>query len=352
MTDSDLRQEPGPTGAGHGAPRERSAVAQDAALTAERDRVEVLDPIKGDDRGLGGAPQEREFTVKARTQRQLIVRRFFQHRLAVGSLVFFVLLVLLSLVGQRVYTYKYNQDPSTAYDVSVKPFTKGHLLGTDAQGLDLFARILRGIQTSVMVGLIVAVLCTTWGTLYGAVAGYFGGWVDNGLMRFVDLVLTLPSLAILLLLSVKFANGGGALSIALVLSALSWASVSRVIRGLFLSLREKDYVEAARAMGATNSRIILRHLLPNAVGAIVVNATIFVALAILIEAGLSFLGFGIKYPDVSLGQLISDGISAAQTRPWLFYFPGITLVLLAICVNFIGDGLRDAFDPQQQRVRQ
>jgi len=136
-----------------------------------------------------------------------------------------------------------------------------------------------------------------------------------------------------------------------VLSALSWASISRVIRGLFLSLREKEFIEAARALGASNSRIIFRHLLPNAVGPIIVNGTIFVALAILTEAGLSFLGFGIKFPDVSLGLLISSGISAADTRPWLFYFPGVTLVIIAICINFIGDGLRDALDPQQ-RVRQ
>lgn len=297
-------------------------------------------------------PVEREFTIAARSQTQLAARRFFGHRLAATSLAVFTILVLLAVVGQRLYHLKYNQDPTAANDISVPPFTKGHLLGTDSDGLDLFARILRGIQTSVMVGGIVAILATAFGTLYGAVAGYFGGAVDNILMRIVDLVLTLPALAILLLLSVKLAGGGSALSIAFTLSALSWAPISRVIRGLFLSLREKEFVEAARALGASNKRIILRHLLPNAAGPIIVNATVVVAVAILTEAGLSFLGFGIKFPDVSLGGLISDGISAATTRPWLFYFPGGTLVVLAVCVNFIGDGLRDALDPQQQRMRQ
>jgi ABC-type dipeptide/oligopeptide/nickel transport system permease subunit len=345
--DTDVTPVRGSTGATGPAPAGRSVAGADAAMTRVRDRTESLDPIKSDDT----TPVEREFTVATRSQGALVLRRFLQHKLAVGSAVVFLAMVIVAIVGQQTYKYKYNQDPNTANDISVPPFTKGHLFGTDNNGIDLFAQILRGITTSVEVGLIVAVLCTGFGTIYGAVAGFFGGAVDNTLMRVVDLVLTLPALAVLLLLSVKFAGGGSAIAIALVLSALSWASISRVIRGLFLSLREKEFIEAARALGASNSRIIFRHLLPNAVGPIIVNGTIFVALAILTEAGLSFLGFGIKFPDVSLGLLISNGISAADTRPWLFYFPGATLVIIAICINFIGDGLRDALDPQQ-RVRQ
>ena len=172
------------------------------------------------------------------------------------------------------------------------------------------------------------------------------------MMRFVDLLLTIPSLAILVTLSTLLASGGGdPVTIALILASLSWLSIARVIRGLFLSLREKEYVEAARCLGATNRRIIFRHLLPNAVGPIIVNATVTVAFAILAETGLSYLGFGIKYPSTSLGLLISDGQSAASTRPWLFYFPGLVIILIALTINFVGDGLRDALDPQQKRVR-
>jgi len=165
-------------------------------------------------------------------------------------------------------------------------------------------------------------------------------------------VLTVPSLAILAVLaSVVGSKAGGWFFVAIVLAGITWAPISRVVRGVFLSLREKEYVEAARALGANDRRIIFRHLLPNALGAIIVNATIVVAVAILTETALSYLGVGVQRPDTSLGLLISDGQGAAQTRPWLFYFPGLVIILIALTVNFIGDGLRDAFDPTQTRVR-
>lgn len=293
------------------------------------------------------APVEREFTVQSRSQWRTITRRFLRHRLALASLVVFLIVVVGSLIGEHAWTYGYK---SITNDINQAPSTT-HPFGTDANGDDLLAQVFRGVQTSAEVGFIVAILSTAFGTVYGAVAGYYSGKVDTALMRVVDLVLTLPQLAILLLLSVKYAGGGSALPIALVLAALLWASISRVIRGLVLSLREKEYVEAARAIGASDRRIVFRHLLPNTLGAIIVNATIVVSVAIVVEAGLSFLGFGIKAPNVSLGLLISQGIGAADTRPWLFYFPGAVLVIIALTVNFIGDGLRDALDPQQTRVR-
>jgi ABC-type dipeptide/oligopeptide/nickel transport system permease subunit len=202
------------------------------------------------------------------------------------------------------------------------------------------------------VALMVAFLSTTIGAVIGAVAGYYRGWVDSALMRFTDLVLTIPSIAILAVLaSVVAEEAGNWFFIGLVLALLQWTYIARVVRGTFLSLREKEFVEAARALGASDARIMFRHLLPNATGSIIVNATVTVAVAILLETALSYLGLGIKPPDTSLGLLISTGQQAATTRPWLFYFPGLIIVIIALTINFVGDGLRDAFDPTQTRVR-
>ena len=169
-------------------------------------------------------------------------------------------------------------------------------------------------------------------------------------MRFTDLILTLPGLAVLLTASVFFGSGDP-LKIGLILAFLFWTAVARIVRGLFLSLREKEFVEAAKAAGAGDLRIILRHMLPNCVGPIIVNATLVVAAAILIEAALSFLGFGIQPPNAALGKLIADGQGEGLELWWLVTFPGLVIVLIALCINFVGDGLRDALDPTQRRVR-
>ena len=225
-------------------------------------------------------------------------------------------------------------------------------MGTDDIGHDSMAQVLRGAQKSVQVALMVAILATTIGAVIGAIAGYYRGWVDAALMRFTDLILTIPSIAILALLAATVADqAGNWFFIGLVLALLQWTYIARVVRGTFLSLREKEFVEAARALGASDTRIMFRHLLPNATGSIIVNATITVAVAILVETALSYLGLGIKAPDTSLGLLIAAGQQAATTRPWLFYFPGLIIVIIALTINFIGDGLRDAFDPTQTRVR-
>ena len=296
----------------------------------------------------GSSRPEREFTVEARSQWKLVVRRFLQHRLAVASLVILFLVILLALVGGKVWHYTYDE---ITPEFSTGPSLK-HPMGTDGPGHDVFAQVLRGAQRSVTVALLVAFLSTTVGTILGAISGYYRGVVDSLLMRFIDLVLTIPSLAIFALLSRKLANqAGGWFFISLVIAALAWTSICRVVRGVFLSLREKEFVEAARALGASDARIIFRHLLPNAVGPIIVNATIAVAVAILTETALSYLGLGIRPPDTSLGLLVSEGAQAAQTRPWLFYFPGLFIIVIALTVNFVGDGLRDAFDPTQRRVR-
>ena len=305
--------------------------------------------LPGDPAGVVATSHvEREFTVETRSQSRLVLRRFLQHRLAVVSLAIFLLLVVASLGGNLLWHYR---STSITDDLSLAPSLK-HPFGTDSVGHDLLGQVLAGTRVSILVSLLVALLSTVFGTVYGALSGFYSGQLDNVLMRFVDLLLTVPALAILVTLSTLLAGGGGdPVTIALILASLSWLSIARVIRGLFLSLREKEYVEAARCLGASDMRIIFRHLLPNAVGPIIVNATITVAAAILTETGLSYLGFGIKFPSTSLGLLISEGQSAASTRPWLFYFPGLVIILIALTINFVGDGMRDALDPQQNRVR-
>ncbi len=301
------------------------------------------------DAGIQPGGHEREFTIQARTQRQMVVSRFLQHKLAVASLVVLILLIVLSLVGGRLWKY--------SYDELTDSFSEGpswdHPMGTDGIGHDAFAQVLRGAQKSVQVALVVGFLSTAFGAMVGALAGFYRGWLDAILMRVTDLFLVIPSIALFALLGRRVSTGGGSawLFIALIIAGVSWMSIARVVRGVFLSLREKEFVEAARALGASNGRIIRKHLLPNAVGPIIVNATISIAVAILVESALSYLGLGIKPPDTSLGLLVASGQQAATTRPWLFYFPGLFIILIALCVNFLGDGLRDAFDPTQQRVR-
>jgi ABC-type dipeptide/oligopeptide/nickel transport system permease subunit len=291
---------------------------------------------------------EREFTVVRRSQTQMIIRRFMAHKLAVGSLIVFVLVVIVSLIGGRFWKYGY----ADITDEFSSPPSLEHPMGTDDIGHDSFAQVLRGAQKSVQVALMVAFLATTIGTVIGALAGYYRGWVDSALMRFTDLVLTIPSIAILALLAATVTEqAGNWFFIGLVLALLQWTYIARVVRGTFLSLREKEFVEAARALGASDARIMFRHLLPNATGSIIVNATVTVAVAILVETALSYLGLGIRPPDTSLGLLISTGQQAATTRPWLFYFPGLVIIVIALTINFVGDGLRDAFDPTQTRVR-
>jgi peptide/nickel transport system permease protein len=291
---------------------------------------------------------EREFTIRRRSQTQMVIRRFLAHKLAVGSLVVFLIVVVASLIGGRFWKYGY-ADITPEFS---SPPSLQHPMGTDSIGHDSMAQILRGAQKSVQVALMVAFLSTTVGALIGALAGYYRGWIDSALMRFTDLVLTIPLIAILAVLAANVADkAGNWFFVGLVLSLLLWTSIARVVRGTFLSLREKEFVEAARALGASDSRIMFRHLLPNATGSIIVNATITVAVAILLETALSYIGLGIRPPDTSLGLLVSTGQQAATTRPWLFYFPGIIIVIIALTINFIGDGLRDAFDPTQTRVR-
>ena len=286
-----------------------------------------------------------ELRVGQRSQAQLVARRFRRHRLAMASLVVLLALVLLAFVGG--WLWKYSVADLTA-DESVPP-SWDHPFGTDAAGHDTFAQVLRGTQISIGIAVLGALIATAVGTVWGATAGYYGGRLDTVMMRIADLVLTLPFLAVAAVLGHNI--GGSWWLVAAVIAGLYWAYVARVVRGVVLSLREKEFIEAARAIGAGDARIIFRHLVPNALGSIIVNTTVLVAIAILLETALSYLGFGVRPPDTSLGLLVSDAQTAVDTRPWLFFFPGVFIIVIALTINFIGDGLRDALDPQQTRMR-
>jgi ABC-type dipeptide/oligopeptide/nickel transport system permease subunit len=287
--------------------------------------------------------------LKTRSQWQYALIRFLRHRLAMGSLVVLLGIFAVAIFAEQIAPYAF--DDIDLENVNSPPTTQGsHYFGTDLLGRDYFSRVVFGLRTSVWVALVVALLSTAIGTTLGAIAGYFGGWVDNILMRFTDLILTLPGLAILLVAAV-YLGAGDPMRVAIILALLFWTGIARIVRGVFLSLREKEYVEAAKASGSGDTRIILRHMLPNTVGPIVVNATLVVAAAILTEAGLSFLGFGIQPPNPALGKLIADGQSEGLKLWWLVTFPGLVIVIIALAINFIGDGLRDALDPTQRRIR-
>jgi ABC-type dipeptide/oligopeptide/nickel transport system permease subunit len=287
--------------------------------------------------------------VEARSQWSYVRMRFLRHRLAVASMIVLILIALVGIFAPQLAPYGY--DELDLENTTQPPTLEGwHLFGTDLLGRDYLSRVMFGIRTSLWVAVFVAFLATAVGTAVGAVAGYYSGQVDNLLMRFTDLILTLPGLAVLLTASVFFGSGDP-FKIGVILALLFWTFVARIVRGLFLSLREKEFVEAAKAAGAGDARIILRHILPNCVGPIVVFMTLIVATAILTEAALSFLGFGIQPPNAALGKLIADGQGEGFDVWWLVTFPGIVIVIIALCINFVGDGLRDALDPTQRRTR-
>jgi ABC-type dipeptide/oligopeptide/nickel transport system permease subunit len=285
--------------------------------------------------------------VEARSQWDLFRRQFFSHKLAMASLVVLVIIAVAALLAEWIAPYAY--DAQDIRNRSRPPTLEGwHLFGTDKIGRDYFSRVLYGTRTSIFVAFLVAILATAIGTIIGALAGYYRGWLDNVLMRFTDFVIAVPFLAILLVASAYFGRGSP-WRVAIILSFLLWTAIARIVRGNYLSLREKEFVEAAKASGASDFRIMFRHMLPNTLGPIIVNATLTVATAILLEATLSFLGFGIRPPTPALGKLIDDGKNAMLTDWWLVFMPGLTIVTICLCINFVGDGLRDALDPTQPR---
>lgn len=284
--------------------------------------------------------------VATSTRWQVAARRFAANRMAPASLLVLVLVVLAALVGGRLWRYSYS-DITPEFST---PPSWSHPMGTDGVGHDGLAQVLRGAQKSLQVGLMAALVSTALGAIVGMVAGYYRGWVDPVLMRITDLVITIPGIAVLIVMAGRVrGTRGNWWAIALIVAALSWPGTARMVRAMVMSLREHEFVEGARAIGAGTGRIMVRHLLPHAAGPIIVRATFAVGGAIFAETGLSYLGLGISPPDTSLGSLVGTGQTAATTRPWLFYFPGLFIALIVLSVNLVGDGLRDAFDPRGDR---
>ena len=278
---------------------------------------------------------------RALSTRQLAWRRFRRHKLAMVSSVVLLILAVGAVFAGVISHY----DPDkTDILVAFRGPSIGHWFGTDGLGRDEFTRVIYGGRVSLAVGFAVAIAAGIVGAIVGGMAGFYGGWLDNILMRTTDLFLSIPFLVILIIGS-QLPVFQGVVGIVLLLSVFFWQGDARIVRGVFLSLKEKEFVEAARASGATNRRIIFNHILPNVTGPIVVNVTLLVAAAILTESTLSFLGFGIQPPTATWGNLLTQAQTAIYTAPWLVYFPGLFILLTVLCVNFLGDGLRDALDP-------
>jgi peptide/nickel transport system permease protein len=311
--------------------------------------------------------------VEGLSQGQIVRRRFFRHRAAVvalitlSSIIIFVISALDTKIGPiRIpgwWKWSVEDIPELRYEdcpggttgcptLSINPvshFGLGtHPFGQDDIGRDYFALVMNGARRSLMIMFVIGIVSGFIGVVVGSISGFYGKRIDSVLMRLVDFLQTVPTIIIAAVIG-KAAGRVGPLFLALFLGLLGWTGLARLVRAQFLSLREMEFVDAARVAGASNLRIAFKHILPNAVGQIIVSITLIMAGAILTETALSYLGFGVVPPDVSLGLLISQYESAFTTRPFLFWWPGFFIISIALCVNFIGDGLRDAFDPRQRR---
>ncbi|MDQ7819707.1 MAG: ABC transporter permease [Armatimonadota bacterium] len=273
---------------------------------------------------------------------QIAWRRLRRHRLAMGGLAVIALLILAAVFAPWIAPYRFEQIDLT--NRFAPPFVGRHWLGTDDLGHDVFTRLLYAGRVSLVVGFAAAFSAVALGTLVGVVAGYYGGLLDNVLMRLTDIVLTLPVFGVLLLLGRYF--GGGILPIVVIIGLFGWTVAARLVRGEILRLKTQDFADAARALGASETRIIFRHLLPNAMAPIIVAATLDVGGAILTEAALSYFGVGIQPPIPSWGNMLQNAQSYLWTDPWLAFWPGLMIFLTVLCFNFFGDGLRDALDPR------
>lgn len=292
------------------------------------------------------------------SQGQLVRRRFLRHTGAMVSLVVLgvIAVVALTSLGIGPLPGWWHQSYTTAGDLVnggrptlrlLPPSLGAHPFGQDTTGKDYFALVMRGTQRSLIIAVGVGVTSTVLGTLVGALAGYYRGWVEAVLMRTTDVFIVIPLLVLAAVLGQI--SGKNIWLLTLMLGLVTWTGLARLVRGEVLSLRERDFVSAARAVGTGPWRIIVRHILPSCVGVVIVSGTLAIAAGILLETSLSFLGFGVQAPDTSLGLLISTYQQAFTTRPWLFWWPGLLILTIALAVNFLGDGLRDAFDPRQNR---
>ena len=282
------------------------------------------------------------------SRRSLVARRFMRNKPAVVALILLVLLFVGCYALPALLPYDYNV---LDYDALLQPPSFKHWFGTNALGQDLLARTLRGMQKSMLIGFCVALISTSIAATVGSMAGYFRGWRDRALMWLVDLLLVVPSFYLIAIVTPRLKQSSRILWLIVLLSVFGWMISSRMVRGLTMSLREREFIRAARYMGVPSRRVIVHHIVPNVASILIIDATLNVGYAILTETGLSFLGFGVQPPDVSLGTLIAEGTPSATTFPWAFLFPGGALVLIVLCANLTGDGLRDALDPGSRPAR-
>ncbi|MBB2934589.1 peptide/nickel transport system permease protein [Amycolatopsis bartoniae] len=306
-----------------------SLVAGEAASTAQRE---------------GTLPPEA--LPEPASQGKLVLRKFLRHKLAMISTVVLLIIVLIAVIMPIFWPHAYE-------DASFPSFAKpsgDFPLGTTQVGKDMVSQVLRGTQFSLLIAVVVSVLATLIGVVFGSLAGYLRGFTDSALSRLTDLFLIVPQIAAAAIMAKVFGHGSWFV-VAIVLALFAWMPIARITRAEAMALSQREFVEAARAAGAGTGRIIFRHLVPNMIGSITVNATLAVAQAVLVEAALSFIGLGVQPPDTSLGRIILENYAQVQTRPWLFFGPFVVLVLISLSINFIGDGLRDAFDPRQRRMK-
>ncbi|HYE44478.1 MAG TPA: ABC transporter permease subunit [Caulobacter sp.] len=282
--------------------------------------------------------------VKGRSLWDDARRRLLRNKAAVASMIVLAVLVVVSLLGPLFVPYAY--DEVTKTDVWAAPGTAGHLLGADSLGRDLLARLFAGLAVSLGIGVVATAVSLVIGVAWGATAGYLGGRADEVMMRIVDTLYSLPFIFFVILLMVVF--GKNIFLIFLAIGAVEWLTMARIVRGQTLSLKQKEFIEAARAAGLTTRAIIVRHIVPNLLGPVVVYVTLTIPAIIIAESFLSFLGLGVQAPMASLGTLISNGAQDMEMAPWLLIWPSATMVITLMAFNFIGDGLRDAIDPKDR----
>ncbi|CAN7453596.1 ABC transporter permease subunit [Phenylobacterium sp. LjRoot219] len=291
----------------------------------------------------GGETLERAAT-RGRSLWEDAGRRLLRNKAAVGSMIALALLAVAALLGPYLTSFAY--DEVRKADVWLPPLTGGHLLGTDALGRDLLARLLMGLRVSLAIGLVATAVSLVIGVAWGATAGFVGGRTDEAMMRVVDVLYSLPFIFFVILLMVAF--GSNLVLMFVAIGAVEWLTMSRIVRGQTLALKQKEFVEAARAAGLSNAAIIGRHIVPNLLGPVVVYVTLTIPAVILAESFLSFLGLGVQPPMASLGGLIADGAQQMELAPWLLIFPSAAMIVTLASFNFIGDGLRDAIDPKDR----
>jgi peptide/nickel transport system permease protein len=288
--------------------------------------------------------------------RTLVWRRFRRHKMAMAGVIMLFLLVLYAVGGAFVFSESYANYTDTK--LRLQPPSAEHPFGTDTIGRDILARTIYGGQISLLIGLFAVAVETVVGVLIGAIAGYYGGWVDNLLMRFTEAMFNIPQLFLLLVMARFFAGkistiqflgrtfSGSVIVIIAIIGLTSWMYLARIVRADFLSLKEREFVLAAHTTGTRNLAIIFRHILPNTMAPIIVSATLGVANAIISEAYISFLGLGVQPPTATWGNMLDRAYNYVETAPWLWIFPGLLILLTVLSINFLGDGLRDALDPK------